>query len=196
MRDASITRKTSETDITVSLAIEGSGKYDIKTGCGCLDHMLSLFAAHGRFDLQISCKGDTHIDYHHTVEDVGIVLGAAFSKALADMRAINRYADIVLPMDEALVLVALDISKRAYLNCDITLKAQKVGDFDCELVNEFLLAFSRSLGLTLHIKQLYGSNTHHIIEAIFKALGRALGHATAIDKRLNNEIPSTKGILG
>lgn len=196
MRTASISRKTSETDISVNLTLEGSGKYDIKSGCAFLDHMLNLFTAHGRFDLQLRCTGDTQIDYHHTVEDIGIVLGSAFSEALSDMRAINRYADIILPMDEALILCALDISKRAYLNCDISLKTQKVGDFDCELVKEFLYAFTRSLGLTLHIKQLYGNNSHHIIEAIFKAMGRALRQAVAIDPQLQNEIPSTKGILG
>lgn len=195
MRTANITRKTAETDIMLSLALNGSGKAEISSGCGFLDHMLTLFARHGGFDIILTCKGDTDVDYHHTTEDIGIVLGSAFLEALGDGRGIMRYGSFLLPMDEALVQVALDISGRSYLGCELNIRAEKVGDFDTELVEEFLLAFVRSLKLTLHVRQLAGTNAHHIIEAVFKGLGRALKAAVSIDKENSNTIPSTKGSL-
>lgn len=195
MRTASIARKTVETDITLSLALEGAGKTEVSTGCGFLDHMLTLFGRHGEFDLIVSCHGDTNVDYHHTVEDIGIVLGRAFLQALGDCRGINRYGSFLLPMDEALVMIALDISGRAYLGYDLAIPAQKVGDFDTELIQEFLLALCRGMGLTLHVRQIAGTNAHHIIEAAFKGLGRALKAAVAIDEKHAGEIPSTKGTL-
>ena len=195
MRDAKITRNTKETQISLSLTLDGTGRCDCDTGVGFLDHMLTLFASHGRFDLSVRCKGDTHVDFHHTVEDAGIALGQAFAVALGDMRGIARYGSFLLPMDEALVLVALDISGRMYVGWDVQLPTQKVGDFDTELVQEFMLGFARALGLTLHVRQLAGQNSHHIIEAVFKGLARALAQAVAQDARFSGEIPSTKGML-
>lgn len=195
MRAATVTRDTNETEITLTLWLDGDGRREISTGIGFFDHMLELLAAHGRFDLNLTCKGDTHVDGHHTVEDVGISLGTAFAESLGDKRGITRYGSMLLPMDEALLLVALDISGRACLVLDTDISAPMVGDFDTQLVEEFLLAFSRSLGLTLHVRQLAGKNAHHIIEAIFKGLGRALAQAVALDPRRPGEIPSTKGVL-
>jgi imidazoleglycerol-phosphate dehydratase len=195
MRVATITRNTTETKITLTLSLDGTGLYDIGTGAGFLDHMLELFTRHGRFDLTLRCQGDTHVDYHHTTEDVGIALGEAFRQALGDKGGITRYGSFLLPMDEALVLVALDLSGRAHLAWDLAIPTQKIGDFDTELVEEFLLGFTRGLDLTLHARQLAGKNAHHIAEALFKGLGRALGQAVAIDPRLAGEIPSTKGVL-
>ncbi len=195
MRTAEIKRKTAETDIFLMLAVDGTGKSEIATGCGFLDHMLTLFSKHGRFDLTVKCNGDTEVDYHHSVEDIGIVLGSAFSEALGDMKGIRRYADIILPMDEALILAAIDVSGRSYLQFDADMPAQKVGDFDTELTEEFFEAFVRKAGITLHIKELSGKNTHHIIEGIFKAFARVLSEASSIDDRFKDEIPSTKGML-
>lgn len=195
MRKTEITRNTAETRIALTLDVDGSGAYDNNTGCGFLNHMLDLFSRHGRFDLAVSCQGDTDVDYHHTVEDIGIVLGEAFAEALGDKKGISRYGSFLLPMDETLILIALDISGRACLVYDAAIPAQKVGDFDTELVKEFMEAFTRNLGLTLHIKQLAGENSHHIIEAMFKGLGRALAQAVSIDRRYADEIPSTKGVL-
>ncbi len=195
MRNASIERNTNETKISLNLNLDGNGKSVIDSGCGFLDHMLTLFASHGRFDLDVTCKGDTNVDYHHSVEDIGITLGKAFAQALGDMKGITRYADIILPMDESLILCAVDISGRSYLGFDLSLPAAKVGDFDTELVEEFMLGFVRNAGITLHIKQLSGTNTHHIIEGTFKALARVLSAAVKIDAARANEIPSTKGVL-
>ena len=195
MRTAEITRKTAETDIVLTLSLDGSGKSTINTGCGFLDHMLTLLAKHGRFDLTLTCKGDTWVDDHHTVEDVGISLGQALKTALADKRGINRYGDIILPMDEALILCAVDLSGRSYLGYGLTVPTEKVGTFDTELVEEFWLGFTRSAECTLHLKQLAGSNSHHIIEGAFKAAGRSLRAAVAIDADFRDEIPSTKGVL-
>lgn len=195
MRAAEITRKTAETDIFLSLALDGSGSSKIDTGCGFLDHMLTLFSKHGRFDLILNCKGDTYVDDHHTVEDVGIALGQAFKTALADKRGINRYGDITLPMDEALILCAADLSGRGYLGYALEIPTEKVGSFDTELVEEFWLGFVRNAECTLHIRQLAGRNSHHIIEGAFKAAGRCLRSAVAIDSDFANEIPSTKGVL-
>ncbi len=195
MRTAEIIRKTAETDIKLTLSIDGTGKSEIDTGCGFLDHMLTLFSRHGRFDLTVSCKGDTQVDYHHSAEDIGIALGSAFSEALSDMKGIKRYADIILPMDEALILEAIDISGRCFLQYDVTIPTYKVGDFDTELIEEFFLAFTRKAGVTLHIKMLSGKNSHHIIEGIFKAFGRIMNEATSIDEKYKDEIPSTKGML-
>ena len=195
MRKADIKRKTGETDIKLSLDLDGKGEGKIETGCGFLDHMLNLFAKHGRFDLLVKAKGDTYVDYHHTVEDIGISLGLAFKQALGDKAGITRYADTTLAMDEALILTAVDLSGRAFFVKDLDIKANKVGDFDTELVEEFLIAFSSNAGITLHVRQLSGSNAHHIIEGIFKSLARTLKKAVAIDSALNGEIPSTKGVL-
>ncbi len=195
MRESTISRKTKETDITVSLNLDGKGIVDVDTGCGFLDHMLTLFARHGRFDLSVKCVGDTYVDYHHTVEDVGIVLGECLKEALGDMRGIVRYGSFTLPMDETLILTALDLSGRAYLNYGLRIGAQKVGDFDTELTKEFFLAFIRHAAFTLHIKQFAGTNSHHIIEGTFKCFGRALKQAVAIDPDCKDEIPSTKGVL-
>lgn len=195
MRISEITRKTAETDIRLTLDIDGTGINTIDTGIGFLDHMLTLFARHGRFDLALTCKGDTHVDAHHSVEDIGLCLGSAFSSALSDMKGITRYADITLPMDEALVLCAIDISGRSYLSYKVELAQDKVGSMDTELLEEFLLAFVRKANITLHIKQLSGSNTHHIVEACFKALARALSKAVKIEEAYKDEIPSTKGVL-
>ena len=195
MRTADISRKTAETQITLSLCLEGTGKGDIQTGCGFLDHMLTLFARHGRFDLKVRCQGDTWVDDHHTVEDVGICLGDAFARALGELRGVNRYGSTLLPMDEALILTAVDLSGRSLLCCDLHIPTQKVGTFDTELTEEFLMAFVRRAGLTLHVKQLAGQNSHHIIEGAFKSLGRSLRQAVAIDPEFAGEIPSTKGVL-
>lgn len=195
MREVSINRKTAETDISLKLNIDGTGKSEIQTGCGFLDHMFTLFARHARFDMTLNCKGDTQVDYHHTAEDIGIVLGDAFKKALNDMKGITRYADIILPMDETLILCACDISGRSFLNFDVKIPTEKIGDFDSELVEEFFLAFVRNAQITLHFKQLYGSNSHHIAEGVFKAVARVLGSAVKIDEQYKDEIPSTKGVL-
>lgn len=195
MRTSEIKRKTNETDIKLSLNLDGSGKGEINTGCGFLDHMLNLFARHGRFDLTVSCKGDTEVDYHHTVEDIGIALGDAFKSALGDMRGIVRYGSFILPMDEALVMTAVDISGRAHLSYALEIPAAKVGDFDTELTEEFFLGFVRHAAVTLHIKQLSGTNSHHIIEGAFKSAARSLAAAVKIDNDYKNEIPSTKGVL-
>lgn len=195
MRQAEIRRKTAETDISLSLTIEGTGKSDIATGCGFLDHMLTLFARHGRFDLTVHCSGDTYVDDHHTVEDIGICLGDAFAQALGDLRGVYRYGSCTLPMDEALLLTAVDLSGRGMLCCDLQIPTEKVGTFDTELVEEFLLALVRRANLTLHVQQLAGKNSHHIIEGMFKSLGRSLRQAAAIDPAFAQEIPSTKGVL-
>ena len=195
MRKGELKRKTAETDIELSLTLDGTGKSSIDTGCGFLDHMLTLFASHGRFDLNVSCKGDTNVDFHHSVEDVGICLGKAFSDAIGDCKGIKRYGNMILPMDESLVLCALDVSGRAYLNYDVSITAEKIGDFDTELIEEFFYAFVRNSGVTLHIKQLDGRNAHHIAEAAFKAFARALRQAVEIDMQSKDEIPSTKGVL-
>ncbi len=195
MRTADISRRTAETDIRLSLHLDGSGKSDIHTGCGFLDHMLTLFARHGRFDLAVTCQGDTWVDDHHTVEDIGICLGDAFAQALGDKRGICRYGSVTLPMDEALILAAVDLSGRGMLCYGLDIPTEKVGSFDTELTEEFLLAFVRRADATVHIRQLAGKNSHHIIEGAFKALARALGQAAAIDTRFADEIPSTKGSL-
>lgn len=194
MRRSTIERNTAETKISLSLTLEG-GEAAIDTGCGFLDHMLTLFARHGRFGLTLKCDGDTNVDYHHTTEDIGICLGKAFAEALGDKRGIKRYADIILPMDETLVMCALDISGRDYLGYAVEMPAAKVGDFDTELTEEFLLGFVRSAGITLHVRLITGRNTHHIIEGIFKALGRVMAEGCAIDEKYKDEIPSTKGVL-
>ena len=195
MRTSEIKRVTGETDIELSLNLDGVGNSKVATGCGFLDHMLTLFAKHGRFDLTVSCKGDTLVDDHHSVEDIGICLGQALREALGDCAGIARYGSMMLPMDEALVLCAIDVSGRSYLVYDLEIPMQKVGTFDTELVEEFLTAFVRSAGITLHVKKLDGKNSHHIIEGAFKALARALSQAVAIDEKLAGEIPSTKGVL-
>ena len=195
MRQAELKRKTNETDIELSINLDGSGISNIDTGCGFLNHMLTLFAKHARFDLNVKCAGDTDVDYHHTVEDIAIVLGKAFSQALGDKKGIYRYGDIILPMDEALILCAIDISGRGESYYDLNIPAYRVGDFDTELTGEFLRAFARDAGITLHTKQLAGANSHHIIEGAFKALARALSKAVAIDEKYKNEVPSTKGVL-
>lgn len=195
MRTAEVTRKTAETDISLKLNLDGSGKSNINTGCGFLDHMLVLFASHGRFDLDISCKGDTYVDYHHTVEDIGIALGKAFYDALGDKRGIYRYGDTILPMDEALIMSAVDFSGRSYLGYDLEIPTEKVGDFDTELAQEFFLGFIRNAECSLHIKMLSGKNTHHILEGAFKSVARTLREAVQLDEEFKNEIPSTKGVL-
>lgn len=195
MRKAIINRKTAETDISLTLNIDGSGKSNINTGCGFLDHMLTLFSKHGRFDLDVACKGDTHVDDHHTVEDIGISLGLAFKQALADKKGIGRYGYMILPMDEALILTAIDFSGRGYLNYDMDIPTQKVGSFDTELVEEFWLAFIRNAECTLHIKQLDGSNSHHIIEGVFKSSGHSIKEAVKINSEFADDVLSTKGVL-
>lgn len=195
MRKAELERKTAETDITLSLDLDGEGKSEIGTGCGFLDHMLTLFARHGRFDLTVSCKGDTYVDDHHTVEDIGICLGDAFARALGDKRGIVRYGSCTLPMDEALILTAVDISGRGMLCCALDIPTEKVGTFDTELTKEFLIAFARRSDMTVHVRQLAGENSHHIIEGAFKSLARSLRTAVSIDGRFSGEIPSTKGVL-
>ena len=195
MRTASIKRDTNETKITLELNLDGTGRADIASGCGFLDHMLELFARHGDFDLTVRCDGDTHVDYHHSVEDIGICLGKAFTEALGDKRGINRYGQFLLPMDETLVLIACDLSGRDYLGWGLELPSMTVGDFDTELAEEFWLAFVRNCPSSLHIRQMAGRNTHHILEATFKGLGRTLKMAVAMDPKHLNEIPSTKGTL-
>ena len=195
MRTAEVRRTTGETDVTVVLELDGAGRGDIATGCGFLDHMLTLFARHGRFDLTVRAKGDTWVDDHHTVEDVGIALGDAFAKALGDKRGVTRYGDTALPMDEALILTAVDLSGRGLLCCDLAIPTEKVGTFDTQLVEEFLEAFARRADITLHARQLAGQNSHHIIEGTFKSLARSLRAAVAIDPAAAGEIPSTKGVL-
>lgn len=195
MRTAEINRKTNETDIRLKINLDGAGKSDIKSGVGFLDHMLTLFARHGRFDLELTCDGDTYVDDHHSVEDIGIALGQAFSQALGDKRGIIRYGSFILPMDESLILTAVDISGRAHLNYDLHIPTQKVGTFDTELTEEFFLGFVRNANLTLHIKQLEGKNSHHIIEGAFKSFGRSMKQAVAVDAQFKDEIPSTKGVL-
>lgn len=195
MRTADIKRKTAETDIALTLNLDGKGQSSVDTGCGFLNHMLTLFARHGRFDLNVTCKGDIDVDDHHTVEDIGIALGKAFDQALADRRGIVRYGSMMLPMDEALILSALDISGRGMLVYDAAIPTEKVGSFDCQLAEEFWIAFARNMGCTLHIRQMAGSNSHHIIEGMFKSVGRSLRQAVAIDPACADEIPSTKGVL-
>lgn len=195
MRTASIKRDTKETRIELALDLDGTGKSEITTGCGFLDHMLTLFARHGDFDLTVTCHGDTHVDYHHTVEDIGICLGQAFTRALGDKRGITRYGQFLLPMDETLVLCAVDLSGRDYLGWAVDLPAAKVGTFDTELAKEFWLGFVRNCPGSIHIRKLAGENTHHILEAVFKGMGRALKEAVAPDAKHLEEIPSTKGLL-
>ena len=195
MRVSEINRKTAETDIRLKLCLDGTGKSQIATGCGFLDHMLTLISRHARFDLEVFCEGDTYVDYHHTAEDIGIALGTAFNEAIGDKRGICRYGNMLLPMDESLILSAVDISGRAHLEYNLTLPQVKVGDFDTELVEEFFLGFVREAKITLHIKMLDGKNTHHIIEGAFKSVARSLRQAVAKDKDAENEIPSTKGVL-
>lgn len=195
MRKGEISRKTAETDIVLSLTLDGSGESSIETGCGFLDHMLTLFAKHGRFDINLTCKGDTYVDDHHTVEDIGICLGTAFNNALGDKRGIVRYGSTILPMDESLILTAVDLSGRAHLGYGLEIPTQKVGTFDTELVKEFWLAFVRTANCSLHIKQLDGENSHHMIEGTFKSAARSLKQAVSIDNAFANEIPSTKGVL-
>lgn len=196
MRKAEIKRKTGETDIALSLLLDGSGNSSIESGCGFLDHMLTLFAKHGRFDLTVCCKGDTNVDYHHTVEDIAIALGQTFKAALGDKKGIERYGDCCLPMDESLVQSAVDISGRSFLGYRVEIPTEKVGDFDTELCEEFWQGFVREAGITLHIRLLEGKNSHHIIEAVFKSAARTLRKAVSIDKRFADDIPSTKGTLG
>ena len=193
MRTAVVCRKTAETDIFLSLDLDGSGKSTIQSGCGFLDHMLTLFASHGRFDLMVTCKGDTQVDYHHTVEDIGIALGQAFAQALGDKRGIQRYGDRILAMDEALILSAVDISGRSCLCYGLDIPTEKIGTFDTELVEEFFLGFTRNCPMSLHLRQLSGTNSHHIVEGAFKSVGRALKAAVSLTG--SNEIPSTKGVL-
>ncbi len=195
MRTADIVRNTTETQIQLTLTLDGDETCQVDTGCGFLNHMLELFARHGGFGLRLTCRGDTDVDCHHTVEDVGIALGDAFRSALGDKRGIQRYGSFLLPMDEALVLTAVDLSGRACCCCALELPAQKVGDFDTELVEEFFLGFTRSLGASLHVRQMAGKNTHHIIEAAFKGFGRAMAQAVGPDLRHPDQVPSTKGIL-
>lgn len=195
MRTASIQRDTRETQIKLSLNLDGTGKAEISTGCGFLDHMLELFARHGDFDLSVACRGDTQVDYHHSVEDIGICLGQAFTAALGDKRGISRYGQFLLPMDETLVLCAVDLSGRACLGWAVDLPAGKVGDFDTELAQEFWLGFVRNCPGSIHIRKITGENTHHILEAVFKGAGRTLKAAVALDPKHLGEIPSTKGVL-
>lgn len=195
MRNSEIKRTTNETDIFLSINIDGSGKSEISTGCGFLDHCLTLFSKHGAFDIKVKCKGDTEVDFHHSVEDIGICLGTALKKALGDMKGICRYGNMLLPMDEALVLAAVDVSGRGHLSFGLNIPANKVGDFDTELVEEFFLGFVRNSDITVHLKQLDGKNSHHIIEGAFKAFARALHQAVSVDEKMNGEVPSTKGVL-
>jgi imidazoleglycerol-phosphate dehydratase len=194
-RIAEIKRDTAETKIKLSLCIDGKGSADIDTGCGFLDHMLTLFAKHGKFDLSVKCDGDINVDDHHSVEDIGICLGKAFAEAAGNFKGIKRYAHIILPMDETLILTAVDISGRSYLAYELENLPEKVGTFDTELAEEFMLAFVRNFPITLHIKQLAGTNGHHILEGMFKAIARTLGEALSIDEKNPDEIPSTKGVL-
>ena len=193
MRTVKINRKTAETDIALTLNLDGKGKSTIQTGVGFLDHMLTLFAAHGKFDLTVTCQGDTHVDDHHSAEDIGICLGQAFQTALGDKRGITRYGSFLLPMDEALIQTAVDISSRSFLGYGLEIPTEKIGTFDTELVEEFWLAFVRQCPMSLHIRQLAGKNAHHIVEGCFKSVARSLKIAVAFDG--SNEIPSTKGVL-
>ena len=195
MRTSEINRKTAETDISLKIDLDGTGKSEIDTGCGFLDHMLTLFAKHGRFDMTVKCVGDTYVDDHHTVEDIGIALGDAFDKALGDKKGIERYGSTMLPMDESLILSAVDLSGRGCLEYNLDITTQKVGTFDTELVWEFFIAFARNAKMTLHIKKMYGANSHHIIEGAFKSVARSLKQAVKIDENYKDEIPSTKGVL-
>lgn len=195
MREAFENRNTAETRIQLRLNLDGTGESRINTGVGFLDHMLTLFAKHGRFDLEVSCEGDLDVDAHHTTEDVGIALGTAFLKALGDKKGIERYGSMILPMDEALILTAVDFSGRAYLSYEAEIPSQKVGDFDTELCEEFFLGFVRNAQCTLHIRQLAGKNSHHILEGMFKSCGRSFRQAVAIDPRFREDVPSTKGVL-
>lgn len=195
MRTSRLTRNTEETKIQLFLDLDGTGKSEIHTGVGFLDHMLTLFAKHGRFDLTVKCDGDTYVDAHHTTEDIGITLGKAFAEALGEKRGIIRYGSTILPMDETLILSAVDISGRSHLEWDVPLPTQKVGDFDTELAKEFWLGFVRQAGCTLHVRELSGENSHHIIEGVFKSAARTLRTAVAIDEKFKDEIPSTKGVL-
>lgn len=195
MRYSEIKRKTAETDVSVKLDLDGKGSGKISSGVGFLDHMLTLFAKHGAFDLEVECRGDTEVDFHHTVEDIGITLGQAFAEALGDKKGIARYGFFVLPMDESLILSSVDFSGRAHLSYSLDIPSEKVGEFDTELVKEFFLGFVRASGTTLHIKQLAGENSHHIIEGTFKSVARSLRAAASFDERTAGEIPSTKGAL-
>ena len=195
MRTAEIKRTTAETDISLSIDLDGTGKSQCSTGCGFLDHMLTLFARHGRFDLNVTCVGDTHVDYHHTAEDIGICLGQAFAQALGEKKGIIRYGDTTLAMDESLILTAVDISGRGGCYYALKIPTEKVGDFDTELCEEFFIAFARCSAITVHLRQLAGSNSHHIIEGTFKSVARSLKKAVTVDAAFANEIPSTKGIL-
>ena len=195
MRTANIARKTAETDITLTLCLDGKGESDIQTGCGVLDHMLTRFAKDGRYDLTVRCVGDTHVDYHHTVEDVGICLGKAFAQALGDKKGIIRYGSMILPMDESVVLSAVDISGRSGFYPILNIPSPKVGDFDTELCAEFWIAFARDAGITLHLQQLAGSNSHHIIEGAFKSVARSMRTAVSIDAAFADDVMSTKGVL-
>ncbi|MBQ4402462.1 MAG: imidazoleglycerol-phosphate dehydratase HisB [Synergistaceae bacterium] len=195
MRTSHITRTTKETDITLSLELDGTGKAEIDTGCGFLNHMLTLFAAHGRFDLSVNCKGDYDVDYHHTTEDVGICLGLAFREALGAKKGINRYGNMILPMDEALVMTAVDFSGRAFLGWEVEIPTQKVGNFDTELAEEFWRAFAGNSLCTLHFRQLSGKNSHHIIECAFKSAARSISQAVRVNPELGDEVPSTKGVI-
>ena len=195
MRTSNITRTTKETDITLSFSLDGTGKAEIDTGCGFLNHMLTLFAAHGRFDLSVMCKGDYDVDYHHTTEDVGICLGLAFREALGAKKGINRYGNMILPMDEALVMTAVDFSGRVFLGWEVEIPTQKVGDFDTELAEEFWRAFAGNSLCTLHFRQLAGKNSHHIIECAFKSAARSISQAVRINPELGDEVPSTKGVI-
>jgi len=195
VRVSSIARKTAETDINLKINLDGEGKSVIDTGCGFLDHMLTLFAKHGRFDLEVKCVGDIEVDYHHTVEDIGIVLGSAIKEALGDMRGIKRYASFILPMDETLIMSAVDISGRSHLVYNLKIPTEKVGDFDTELAKEFFISVVRNADITLHINQIEGENSHHIIEGTFKSVARSLKAAVELDQKYINEIPSTKGVL-
>ncbi len=195
MRVAEINRNTAETQISLKLNIDGTGKSDIKSGCGFLDHMLTLLAKHARFDITIDCKGDYEVDYHHTAEDIGICLGEAIKQALGEKKGIVRYGSMILPMDETLILSAVDFSGRSCLRYSVEILAQKVGDFDTELVEEFWLGFVRSCECNLHIRQLDGTNSHHIIEGMFKSVARSMKQAVAIEEQYKDEIPSSKGVL-
>ena len=195
MRTSNITRNTEETKISLALNLDGKGVSKIDTKCGFFDHMLTLFSKHSKIDLEVTCNGDINVDYHHTVEDVGIVLGKAILEALGDKKGINRYADTILPMDEALILTAIDISGRSYLNFDVDFPSEKIGDFDTELVEEFFMALTRNAEITLHIKKLAGENSHHIAEGAFKSFARTLRAAVALDENFKDQLPSTKGVL-
>ena len=195
MRTSTINRNTEETKIELLLNLDGKGESKIDTGCGFFDHMLTLFSKHSKIDLEVKCKGDVNVDYHHTVEDIGIVLGKAILEALGDKKGINRYADTILPMDESLILTAIDISGRSYLGFDVSFPSEKIGDFDTELVEEFFMALTRCAEITLHIKKMAGENSHHIAEGIFKSFARSLRVAVALDENFKDQLPSTKGVL-